>query len=79
MKNGLLIIMIFACVIVMFCCAACLHDLRVVKAYNKSLQEQMNLIRNEQEAQSKEMRVMKQNNDIVFNLAINKEWEIEEN
>lgn len=29
----------------------------------------------EQKEQAKEMRVMKTNNDIVFNMVINKEWE----
>jgi hypothetical protein len=58
-----------------FCCAACIHDLKVVKAYNRSLQKQMMQIAAEQETQSKEMRVMKTNNDIVFDIVINKEWE----
>lgn len=31
----------------------------------------------EQKEQAKEMRVMKTNNDIVFNMVINKEWENE--
>ena len=75
MKNCVLFIMMFFCVIVMFCCAACLHDLRVMKAYNNSIQEQLGQIATEQEAQSKEMRVMKTNNEIVFDLVINKEWE----
>ena len=75
MKNGILCLMIFSCIIVIFCCAACIHDLKVVKAYNRSLQEQMMQIVAEQETQSKEMRVMKTNNDIVFDIVINKEWE----
>ena len=75
MKNGILYLMIFCCVIVIFCCAACIHDLKVVKAYNRSFQEQMMQIAAEQETQSKEMRVMKTNNDIVFDIVINKEWE----
>lgn len=75
MKNGILYFMIFCCIIVIFCCAACIHDLKVVKAYNRSLQEQMMQIAAEQETQSKEMRVMKTNNDIVFDMVINKEWE----
>lgn len=75
MKNCILIIMIFCCVIVMFCCAACIHDLKVMKAYNNSIQEQLGQIAIEQEEQSKEMRVMKTNNEIVYDLVINKEWE----
>ena len=75
MKNCLLIIMIFACVIVMFCRAACLHDLRVMKAYNNSIQEQLGQIAIEQAEHEKEMRVMKTNNEIVYDLVINKEWE----
>jgi len=75
MKHCALFLMIFCCVIVIFCCAACIHDLKVVKAYNRALQEQMMQITAAQEAQSKEMRVMKTNNDIVFDIVINKEWE----
>lgn len=75
MKNCVLFLMMFFCVIVMFCCAACIHDLRVMKAYNNSIQEQLGQIATEQEVQSKEMRVMKTNNEIVFDLVINKEWE----
>ena len=75
MKNYVLFLMMFFCVIVMFCCAACIHDLKVMKAYNNSIQEQLGQIATEQEAQSKEMRVMKTNNEIVFDLVINKEWE----
>lgn len=78
MKNCILIIMIFCCVIVMFCCAACLHDLKVMKAYNNSIQEQLGQIAIEQEEQSKAMRIMKTNNEIVYDLVINQEWEIEE-
>ena len=75
MKDCILIIMIFCCVIVMFCCAACIHDLRVMKAYNNSIQEQLGHLAIELAEQSKEMRVMKTNNEIVFDLVINKEWE----
>ena len=75
MKNCLLIIMIFSFFIVMFCCAACLHDLRVMKAYNNSIQEQLGQIAIEQAEHEKEMRVMKTNNEIVYDLVINKEWE----
>ena len=75
MKNGILYLMFFCCVIVIFCCAACIHDLRVMKAYNFRLQEQMDQLAIEQAEQSKEMRVMKTNNDIVFDIVINKEWE----
>ena len=75
MKNCVLFLMMLFCVIVMFCCAACIHDLKVMKAYNNSIQEQLGQIATEQEAQSKEMRVMKTNNEIVFDLVINKEWE----
>ena len=75
MKNCVLFLMMFFCVIVIFCCAACIHDLRVMKAYSNSIQEQLGQIATEQEAQSKEMRVMKTNNEIVFDLVINKEWE----
>jgi hypothetical protein len=46
-----------------------------MKAYNIRLQEQMGQLAIEQEEQSKEMRVMKTNNEIVFDLVINKEWE----
>ena len=46
-----------------------------MKAYNNSIQKQLGQIATEQEAQSKEMRVMKTNNEIVFDLVINKEWE----
>lgn len=75
MKNCILIIMTFCCVIVMFCCAACLHDLQVLREYNNRLQAEIWQISIEQEAQSKEMRVMKTNNEIVFEMVINKEWE----
>ena len=75
MKNCVLFLMMFFCVIVMFCCAACIHDIKVMKAYNNRIQEQLGQIATEQEAQSKEMRVMKTNNEIVFDLVINKEWE----
>ena len=81
MKNNFLInicvlsIMIFCCVIVMFCCAAVVHDLKVMKQINFRLQEEMGQLAVEQAEQSKEMRVMKTNNDIVFDLVINKEWE----
>lgn len=75
MKNFLLLIMTFCCIIVIFCCAACLHDLRVMKAYNNRLQEQLGQIVTEQAEQQKELRVMKTNNEIVFDLVINKEWE----
>lgn len=75
MKNCILIIMIFCCVIVMFCCAACIHDLKVMKAYNNSIQEQLGQIAIEQEEQLKEMRIMRTNNEIVYDLVINKEWE----
>ena len=77
MKNCILIIMIFCCVIVMFCCAACIHDLKVMKAYNNSIQEQLGQIAIEQAEQSKEIRVMKTNNDIVFDLVIKNDWESE--
>ena len=75
MKNGILYLMIFSCIIVIFCCAACIHDLKVMKAYNIRLQEQMGQLAIEQAEQSKEMRVIKTNNEIVFDLVINKEWE----
>jgi hypothetical protein len=75
MKNGIIYLMIFCCVIVMFCCAACLHDLQVLREYNNRLQAEIWQISIEQEAQSKEMRVMKTNNEIVFDMVINKEWE----
>ena len=75
MKNGILYFMIFSCIIMIFCCAACIHDLRVMKAYNNSIQEQLGQLAIEQAEQSKEMRVMKTNNEIVFDMVINKEWE----
>lgn len=77
MKNCVLFLMMFFCVIVMFCCAACIHDLRVMKAYNNSIQEQLGQIAIEQAEQSKEIRVMKTNNDIVFDLVIKNDWESE--
>lgn len=77
MKHALLLIMMFSFVIVIFCCAACFHDLWVMKEYNYRLQEQLGQIVMEQEAQQKELRVMKTNNDLVLDLVINKEWEIE--
>ena len=75
MKNCALFLVIFCCVIMMFCCAACLHDLQVLRAYNSRLQEEIWKIATEQAEQSKEMRVMKTNNEIVFDMVINKEWE----
>lgn len=75
MKNCILIIMMFCCVIVMFCCAACLHDLQALREYNNRLQMEIWQISIEQEAQSKEMRIMRTNNEIVYDLVINKEWE----
>jgi hypothetical protein len=48
-----------------------------MKEYNYRLQEQLGQIVMEQEAQQKELRVMKTNNDLVLDLVINKEWEIE--
>lgn len=77
MKNCVLFFMMFFCVIVMFCCAACIHDLKVMKAYNNSIQKQLGQIAIEQAEQSKEIRVMKTNNDIVFDLVIKNEWESE--
>jgi hypothetical protein len=50
-----------------------------MKAYNIRLQELMGQLVIEQAEQSKEMRVMKTNNEIVFDLVINKEWENEKN
>jgi hypothetical protein len=50
-----------------------------MKAYNIRLQELMGQLAIEQAEQSKEMRVMKTNNEIVFDLVINKEWENEKN
>lgn len=77
MKNCALFLVIFCCVIMMFCCACCIHDLRTLRAYNVRLQEGMMQLASEQKEQAKEMRVMKTNNDIVFNMVINKEWENE--
>lgn len=77
MKHALLLIVMISFVIVIFCCAACFHDLRVMKEYNYRLQEQLGQIVMEQEAQQKELRVIKTNNDLVLDLVINKEWEIE--
>lgn len=77
MKHGLLLIVMISFVIVSFCCACCIHDLRVMKEYNYRLQEQLGQIVIEQQAQQKELRVMKTNNDLVLDLVINKEWEIE--
>ncbi len=77
MKNCALFLVIFCCVIMMFCCAFCIHDLRTLRAYNVRLQEGMMQLASEQKEQAKEIRVMKTNNDIVFNMVINKEWENE--
>lgn len=57
------------------CCVACFHDLQIMKAYNQNLQLQMAQLELDQEEQLKEVRLLKTNNDIMFELVINKEWE----
>lgn len=59
------------------CCFACFRDLRTMKEYNLSLQKQMAQLEMDQAEQSKEMRLLKTNNDIMFELVINKDWKNE--
>lgn len=76
MKHYCLIALnMFILIVFIFCCAACYHDLQVLRAYNARLQEGIFQLAQEQEEQAKEMRVMKTNNEIVYDLVINKEWE----
>ena len=74
-KYCLIVLNIFILCVFIFCCAACFHALRVLRAYNVRLQEGIFQLSLEQEEQAKEMRVMKTNNEIVYDLVINKEWE----
>lgn len=73
-KYCLIVLNIFILCVFIFCCAACYHDLQVLRAYNARLQEGIFQLAQEQEEQVKEMRVMKTNNEIVYDLVINKEW-----
>ena len=51
------------------------HDINILRYYNESLRQSILEVQQEQEEQAKEMRVMKTNNEIVYDLVINKEWE----
>ena len=78
MKNN--VFMIFICINLLllsaagFVVAGLYHDINILRYYNDSLRQSILEVQQEQEEQAKEMRVMKTNNEIVYDLVINKEW-----
>lgn len=51
------------------------HDINILRYYNESLRQSILEVQQKQKEQAKEMRIMKTNNEIVYDLVINKEWE----
>lgn len=78
MKNN--VFMIFICINLLllsaagFVVAGLYHDINILRYYNESLRQSILGVQQKQEEQAKEMRVMKTNNEIVYDLVINKEW-----
>lgn len=79
MKNN--VFMIFICINLLllsaagFVVAGLYHDINILRYYNDSLRQSILEVQQKQEEQAKEMRIMKTNNEIVYDLVINKEWE----
>ena len=79
MKNN--VFMIFICINLLllsaagFVVAGLYHDINILRYYNESLRQSILEVQQKQEEQAKEMRIMKTNNEIVYDLVINKEWE----
>lgn len=79
MKNN--VFMIFICINLLllsaagFVVAGLYHDINILRYYNESLRQSILEVQQKQKEQAKEMRIMKTNNEIVYDLVINKEWE----
>lgn len=79
MKNN--VFMIFICINLLllsaagFVVAGLYHDINILRYYNESLRQSILGVQQKQEEQAKEMRIIKTNNEIVYDLVINKEWE----
>ena len=82
MKNNVFVIFIFINILILsasgFLVAGLYHDVNILRHYNDTLRQSLAEVQQDQEAIEKDVRLIKNDSDLIFRMVVSGEYMAEE-